>query len=140
MTRVLVCGGRDFQQTMALSRTLDRLQAERGQFSVVMHGGAKGADFSAACWAEVRGIPTLKFPADWITYGKAAGPVRNERMLDEGRPDLVIAFPGGRGTADMVKRAKAAGVEVIEVCSPPRPVHGRRVMGYPTSRGVQPHG
>jgi hypothetical protein len=115
MTRVLVCGGRDFQQTMFLSRTLDRLQAERGQFAVVMHGGAKGADFLAACWAEVRGIPTLKFPANWITYGKAAGPMRNARMLDEGKPDLVVAFPGGRGTADMVKRAKATGVEVIEV-------------------------
>lgn len=46
------------------------------------------------------------------TNGKAAGPIRNQRMLDEGKPDLVVAFPGGRGTADMVRRAKAAGVPV----------------------------
>ena len=56
------------------------------------------------------------FPADWIRHGRAAGPIRNEQMLREGCPDLVVAFhddPGlGRGTADMVRRALAAGVPV----------------------------
>lgn len=52
--------------------------------------------------------------ADWSKYGKAAGPMRNQKMLDEYKPDLVVALPGGRGTADMVSRARVAGVEVIE--------------------------
>ena len=51
------------------------------------------------------------FPADWKVRGRAAGHIRNQQMLDEGRPHLVVAFPGGRGTADMVRRARAAGIE-----------------------------
>jgi hypothetical protein len=51
-------------------------------------------------------------------YGKGAGPRRNKQMIEEGNPDLVIAFPGGRGTADMINRARAAGVRVIEVQEP----------------------
>lgn len=58
--------------------------------------------------------PVRAFPADWHRDGKAAGPIRNRRMLLEGMPDLVVAFPGGRGTADMVRRARAAGIEVVE--------------------------
>ncbi len=55
------------------------------------------------------------YEADWHEHGRAAGPIRNARMIAEGRPDLVIAFPGGRGTADMVSRARKAGIEVREV-------------------------
>lgn len=50
-----------------------------------------------------------------VCGGRAAGPIRHQRMLDEGMPDLVLALPGGRGTADMVRHATLAGVEVIEV-------------------------
>jgi hypothetical protein len=53
--------------------------------------------------------------ADWNTHGRAAGPIRNQRMLDEVKPELVVAFPGGRGTADMVRRAREAGVNVYLV-------------------------
>ena len=66
-------------------------------------------------WAKVRGIECVVFHADRAKYGRAAGPIRNQQMLDEGRPTLVVAFPDGRGTADMVRRARSAGVEVIEV-------------------------
>lgn len=55
------------------------------------------------------------FPADWGSLGKAAGPIRNSLMLTEANPSLVIAFPGGKGTADMISKARAAGVKVIEV-------------------------
>ena len=117
--RVLVCGGRDFATTsMAerdfVSNTLTRLDAERGPFFTVIHGCAPGADSEARYWAEMAGAREAPFRADWRTYGRAAGPLRNQRMLDDGRPGLVIAFPGGRGTADMVRRARAAGVEVLE--------------------------
>ncbi len=52
-------------------------------------------------------------PAEWSKYGRRAGPIRNKQMLDVGKPHLVVAFPGGAGTANMVKQAKAAGVPII---------------------------
>lgn len=57
-------------------------------------------------------VPVRVFKADWDKHGKAAGPIRNQQMLDEGKPDLVLAFAGGKGTDDMCRRARAAGVEV----------------------------
>ena len=77
-------------------------------------GDALGADASAKLWAKHRGIPGVMCVADWKAHGKKAGPVRNARMLNYG-PHVVIHFPGGAGTADMVKRAQDAGVETIEV-------------------------
>lgn len=74
-----------------------------------------GADGLADRAARVLGCDIDVYPADWPRYGKAAGPMRNQQMVDEGKPDVVLAFPGGRGTADMVRRAKAAGVRVVEV-------------------------
>lgn len=112
--RVLVCGGRDYRDWPQLSSTLNRLHAER-EFSEVIHGAAPGADTLSDSWARSRGIVPRRFIALWQTEGKAAGPLRNQRMLDEGQPDLVVAFPGGRGTADMVRRAQQAGVEIVVV-------------------------
>jgi hypothetical protein len=67
----------------------------------------------AADWAEKEGVCCETYPADWYTHGKAAGPIRNQKMLDDAFPDVVLAFPGGRGTADMVRRAEKVGVTVI---------------------------
>jgi len=108
--RVLVCGGRNFHDALLMNSTL-----ERQDISILLHGGADGADRMAGRWAINAGVPVEVFQADWATHGRAAGPLRNQRMLDEGKPDLVIAFPGGKGTADMVRRAKAAGVAVLNV-------------------------
>jgi hypothetical protein len=119
--RVLVCGGRNFSDRDLLLRTLDALDetddptADAGRVSCVIEGGAGGADRLARAWAECEGKAAVTYLAEWDKHGKAAGPIRNQRMLDEGRPDLVVAFPGGRGTADMVRRARAAGVPVMEV-------------------------
>lgn len=113
--RVLVCGGRDFSDVELLDGTLDAIDSSRGPIKTIIHGNAPGADYWARTWAVEQGRLEAPFRADWHAHGKAAGPLRNQRMLDEGRPDLVVAFPGGRGTADMVRRAKAAGLEVIEV-------------------------
>lgn len=112
--RVLVCGGRDFSNTALAYRTLDSLRKETG-FDCLIEGDGRGADRIAGYWARKNRIDNRKFPADWTKHGRAAGPIRNQRMLDEGKPDLVIAFPGGSGTADMVRRAKAAGVPVREI-------------------------
>lgn len=118
MTRVLVCGGRSYGDRFQFMCSMDDLVADEGEISCVIHGGCKtGADALAAEWVLRFGGECDEdvFEADWIKHGKAAGPIRNQRMLDEGKPDLVIAFPGGKGTADMVARARKAGVEVVEV-------------------------
>lgn len=116
--RVLVCGGRDFNNWQFLEDNLDAIRQEfedTTPITVLVHGCAFGADRLAEKWAILNGIPAVGMAADWKTHGKAAGPIRNQSMLTEGKPDLVVAFAGGRGTADMVRRAKAANVEVREI-------------------------
>lgn len=115
---MLVCGGRDFVDADLLRTTLDALHAEH-RFQVLIEGAARGADTLAGDWADSRGIERLTFVAEWERLGRSAGPIRNERMLKEGRPDLVVAFPGGRGTAHMTRVARTAGVRVLEI-PPPR--------------------
>lgn len=113
--RVLVCGGRDFTDYEALAIALGMANLIRGPFSAVIHGNAKGADALAGQWARAKGIKEMKFTAQWALHGAAAGPIRNARMLKEGKPQRVIAFPGGIGTADMIAKAKAARIPVWEV-------------------------
>lgn len=110
--RVLVCGGRNFDDLPFLDRKLDELHAQYG-FTTVIHGGASGADQMAHFWAGFNGLSTDVYLADWKRHGKSAGPRRNQQMIDHGKPQLVIAFAGGRGTDDMKKRALAAGVGVL---------------------------
>jgi hypothetical protein len=81
----------------------------------IIHGKAKGADSIADEWAAVNWLSVEEYEADWATHGKAAGPIRNQQMLDEGKPDMVVAFSGRTGTADMVRRARKAGISVVEV-------------------------
>jgi len=113
--RVLVCGGRDYDDQAMLFGVLDML-AEQGPINAIIQGDCPtGADKLARMWAISRNEHYDRFPADWNAHGRAAGPIRNQRMLDEGRPTEVVSFPGGRGTADMVRRAKAAGLPVREI-------------------------
>lgn len=112
--RVLVCGGRNFDNYVAIYHALDDIQEERGPFTEVITGGASGADTWAESWAWMAKIPHRAFKADWRAHGRAAGPIRNQQMV-EALPDLVVAFPGGRGTADMTRRATAANIPVIKV-------------------------
>ncbi len=111
--KALVCGGRDYANSRALDEALDAIHREQA-ITRLIHGAARGADSLAADWARRRGIPALAFPADWKHDGRVAGFVRNARMLRGGCPDLVVAFPGGKGTAHMVKLARDAGVPVLE--------------------------
>ena len=108
--RVIVCGGRDYDD----ERTVDAVMSALDLDCTVVAGSAPGADTLAVAWRKERGLSHEEFPADWRKHGKAAGPIRNQAMLDAGA-DLVIAFPGGRGTADMVSKAREAGVTVMEV-------------------------
>jgi hypothetical protein len=110
--RILVCGGRDYTDKAALYRVLDA--ALRSGALEIIQGGAKGADRLAQAWATERGVACTTFEADWDLHGKGAGFIRNRQMLSEGRPGMVLAFPGGRGTANMVKQAQERGVLVVK--------------------------
>lgn len=110
--KILVCGGRDYGN---YHRVRDVLYPFLDRVTVIIEGGARGADACARMFASDYGIENVIFPADWDKYGKGAGHIRNQQMLDEGKPDLVVAFPGGRGTANMIERAEKVGVEVIKI-------------------------
>ena len=112
--RVLVCGGRDYSDE---ARVFSELDAEHANapITLLIHGGATGADTLAGKWAAARKIAVRPFPANWFKHGQSAGPIRNRDMLTQGKPHMVIAFPGGRGTADMINAARAASVPVVKV-------------------------
>lgn len=114
--RVLVCGGRNYSDKAALFKCLDQMAATHG-IDRILHGDALGADRMAGEWAclQIPMVHSFVWRADWHAQGRSAGPIRNQRMLDDGKPDIVVACTGGRGTADMVRRAETAGVPVIRV-------------------------
>ena len=112
---VLVCGGRDYGGTMDtighVYSVLNKIH-EDTPISKIVQGGAKGADNLGFCWGEDNGIPTKTYMANWEKYKRAAGHRRNAEMLKEEDIDLVVAFPGGAGTASMVHMALNKGIEV----------------------------
>ena len=108
--RILVAGGRNYSDSETVKRVLDTYKP-----SEIAQGGASGADREAALWAHDNDVPCATYPAAWEKHGRAAGPIRNAWMLDDFKPDLVILFPGGRGTDDMRRKAAAAGYEWISI-------------------------
>lgn len=108
--RVLVCGSRHGCDYRIVWDMMNHFAP-----SHICTGGATGVDTLAEDWAKGYGVPCAVYPADWRKEGKAAGPIRNQRMLDEFKPDICIAFPGGRGTQDMVRRCEKAGVSVLRI-------------------------
>src|ERR1017187_7880912 len=108
--RVLICGDRNWNQAGPI---LDALMAQ-DDVTLVIDGAARGADTIGHQVAEAMDFPTKQFPADWDQYHKAAGPIRNQQMLTEGKPDLVLAFHNditkSKGTRDMLKRCIKAGI------------------------------
>lgn len=130
-SRILVCGGRTFTDTSIIFGYLDFKSRDFTEDAVIIHGAARGADSKAGEWAHIRGYKVEEFPAKWndlahpdaviatTSYGKLynknAGFIRNQQMLVEGKPDLVIAFPGGGGTENMIKQSKLAGLAPIRI-------------------------
>lgn len=138
--KILVCGGRDFADRKPGDYSKkDKINEYNFVYNIlykiieefsenynpddnwlptditIISGKAKGVDSAASDFAIVNYCQLEEYPADWKTHGKAAGHIRNKQMLEEGKPDLVVAFPGNRGTAHMVRIAKEAGVKVIEI-------------------------
>lgn len=110
--RVLITGGREFNDMLALFKFLDDLHNQH-PFTSILHGNARGADKIAGAWARSRHMKEEIHPAQWQKHGLAAGPIRNQEMLDT-KPNFAVAFPGGKGTADMVRRIKKAGLPLVE--------------------------
>lgn len=115
--RVLVCGGRDYNNLVEFYTVMDSFT----DIELLIHGAADGADAAAEWYGRHLDIAISRFPADWKKHKLAAGPIRNQKMLDEGKPDLVVAFPtpSSRGTWDMVRRAQKAGIETMIYKSTP---------------------
>ena len=120
--KALICGSRSWGKPGLVDILVLGLKAVWRDDLTIIHGGADGADMAAHMAACRHHIRFDRYPADWKQHGKAAGPIRNQQMLDEGRPDVVFAFTNelasSRGTADMVRRAKAAGVPVYVIGAP----------------------
>lgn len=104
-----VTGGRAYRDYFAVQQALAKVSA---RFDItVVHGDAKGADAWARAWCELTGTPQKPYPADWKNVPDA-GMARNQQMVDEAGIQLLIAFPGGSGTNDMVQRCHRAGIPI----------------------------
>lgn len=118
--RVVVCGGRDCVGSRFVRTALDWIEARliadghTEGITLLAHGACRGADMIAGAWADDRGVRVEEFPADWL-LGRRAGPLRNREMLRTVKPDLVVAFPGRRGTESLKSIARELGIEVFEV-------------------------
>lgn len=108
--RVVVTGGRYYADRTKVFEALDAVAP-----TALAHGMATGADSLAGDWCHFNGIEPDEYPANWTKYGKGGGPIRNQAMLDAFKPDLVLAFPGDRGTADCKAKARAMGIPVKEI-------------------------
>lgn len=118
-SRVLVTGPRKWDDPTTVNCALSGILRGGKYVGVLIHGGAQGVDSMAGTWARGLGIEESVFPADWEKHGRSAGPIRNKALLDDGKPDVVIAFRHGyletRGTNDMIRRSLLAFLPVIIV-------------------------
>jgi hypothetical protein len=112
--KLLICGDRWWKDKELIKKYIEYFKP-----TVLIEGEARGADTLARMVAEELGIPIEKYPADWNTHGKKAGPIRNRQMLKEGKPDMVIGFhddlENSKGTKDMLKISTKAGISVMHV-------------------------
>ena len=130
MTTVAVTGGRTYSNRARVHQILDAAVDRLGMTELVV-GDADGLDKLAREWARERGFPMREFKADWndltkpdarirkrrdgSRYDANAGPRRNGEMLTRGRPSKLLAFPGGDGTRDCMRQARAREIEVVLV-------------------------
>ena len=107
--KVIVTGGRYYNGGGIVSAELSKLNP-----SLVIEGGATGADYFAKMWAGANEVESKTYYADWSLHGSAAGPIRNKKMIDENLDAVLLVFPGGKGTADCRRYAEKMGLKIIE--------------------------
>ena len=108
---MIIAGSRDVMGNVA-RRAIERLAP--GGVTLVLDGGARGVDLHGAVWARDNSIPVTRYDADWANLGKAAGPIRNQQMVDNADALLLVWDGRSRGSADIRRRAVAAGLAVYE--------------------------
>lgn len=112
VTKILICGAREWINFDKIKKVL--LEYPQSRETIIIHGDWKGADKIAGYLAKQLNMTVEAYPANWDKYGKAAGPIRNQQMLDEGKPEMCYAFheciEKSRGTKDMVSRCEKAGI------------------------------
>jgi hypothetical protein len=111
--KILVCGCRHYSNYSSIYSVLESFGAD----VTIISGACRGADKLAVEVAQKLGLSFREYPANWSLYGKKAGPIRNQQMLDMESPDLVIAFhpdiESSKGTKDMIRRAEYRGIQTI---------------------------
>lgn len=108
--KVIVSGGRNY----TASRKDWMLLKPFSSIDELIVGDASGADDFAREWGYIAGVKVKVFRADWEAHGLSAGPIRNTAMLDYAGDDvIVILFPGGKGTADMRRKAVSRGLWIL---------------------------
>jgi len=139
--RILVCGGRDFgnykkypqlstewkrkkSESAFIWRELTRYTQHLSESLIIISGCATGADENAQAWAKASGHGRMLFRAEWDKYGNAAGPIRNKQMMVNGKPEIVIAFPGGKGTKNMLSIARKNKLQIIRLIWTGKPIPG----------------
>ena len=110
--RLLVCGGRHYDDADAVRGELDRLHRDQ-PLTVLVHGGLAGIGTAAEAWARARNVHVVRYPPNWTLLGSKAEAHRNAFMLADSRPDMVLAFPGGRDTLELLRMTRAAGRPVV---------------------------
>ena len=111
MTRILICGAREWNDFNKIKQILNKYTIN----DIIIHGDCVGADKIGGYLAKQLKMEVLVYPADWKKYGRSAGPIRNQQMIDEGKPDYCYAFHSNieksKGTKDMIFRC-------IKACIP----------------------
>ncbi|NVZ99610.1 DUF2493 domain-containing protein [Pseudomonas gingeri] len=112
--RVLICAGRYYMNASMCRKVLEAYQQVR-RIEVLIHGGNQYLGSTLEDWARETGTHIVRYPSNWQLYGKQAERRRNQFMLLDSEPDLVLAFPGGNDTEELVAQARAIGIETLPI-------------------------
>jgi hypothetical protein len=114
--RLIIAGSRDLDDRHTVAPFIDAYVKAQGSYpAVILSGACSGVDAIGEWWASHYGTPVERYPADWDKHGKAAGPVRNAKMVANADALLVIHWKGSRGSADVRRQAEAAGLAIVDV-------------------------
>lgn len=129
--RLLMSGGRHFEDPGLVESALSAIHG-RAPITVLIHGGIPGLGIPAESWARRNGVHLISYPATF-SLGKRGDFERDRFMLDDSRPHAILAFPGGRRTAELCQRARLKEVSIIYADAPPAPLLARPILWWKLS-------